>query len=395
MHFAAIIVISGGASYEHEVSRESAHSVVSYLQDYPAPIGEIYVDLEGLWHMGGEKHQEKPLFSYKPASKKGTHLGEAILQYAHHLTGKSCKPHDVCIFPVMHGHPGEDGSLQGFLELSGFAYVGSGVYGSAISMDKASAKMMCHNTFSIPTAPMVFFSKRAWIPDHLEGVAEALVSLEQKYKYKLERVIVKPNNQGSSVGINIEPDMNYNSEEHRLKVIRGMIEDAFIWGNGALMEPYFTPHLELSCALIERAVQKPGTSHLRPSEVVVLKSGDEMLSYSRKYHSTEELITLMEDEEINHQVKQMSCDIFFELKLSGLARVDWIITMEGDLFFNEVNTLPGLGARSIFLEAWRLSVADKPYVLFKEMIDLAYNRSRQNLKDKKDFSNLYQVIIPL
>ena len=372
MSFATIIVLSGGVSYEHEVSRESGAGVCSALRQHSSmAVGHVFISRCGRWYLE-EEGEQKNIHHPSPSlqHQEGQRIGEVILRYAQHLTGRLCEPHEVCVFPALHGRYGEDGCMQGHLELAGFAYAGPSVLGSALGMDKTTAKRLCGST-DLKTLPFTELRYDKWQQNPASYIAESLQLLQKQMAEPLQKIMVKPCRLGSSLGIGVAEDE---------AELRSVVTQAFVWDDLVLLEPYLSSNRELSCAVLEQVPEPAQTSQwscskLLTSEVGEFPSGPNYLSYTTKYHSTDAICYQLEDAELSQRIQKLSRRIFHLFRLGGMSRVDWLTSSQGELYFNEVNTLPGMGSRSQFLHLWQIS-GYTTYDVLSRILDHAYHRSQ-------------------
>ena len=329
-----ILILFGGMSGEHEVSLLSAASVLNHIDQAQYTVHLIGITKKGQWLYCGRsdlgplptelshwQDQSRPVILPPDPTYHGYIFPEA--------------PNDVhyidAIFPVMHGTRGEDGTLQGVLELSGIPYVGSGVLASAMAMDKVVAKQICAR-HHIPQCDFDWVEKHQWQADR-EGV---LARLESKFSYP---VFVKPANMGSSVGINKArtKEALIRSVEEALRYDRRVIIEEFINGR------------EIECAVLGN------TSPLAaiPGEVV---SAKEFYDYDAKYDDSlgsSIHIPAQIPPEKQEEIRALALKTYEALGCRGLSRVDFFLTVPDQrVLLNEVNTLPGFTNISMYPKMW-------------------------------------------
>ncbi len=333
-------VLFGGRSGEHEVSLASAASVIRGLDPdkyEPVPIG---ITKDGHWLVGEGAAKLLPdiLKSGRRVMLTADPTEAAIVPLDR---GAGAQRFDV-IFPVMHGTFGEDGTIQGMLELADIPFVGAGVLGSAIGMDKDVSKRLCECA-GIPVVPWVTVFRWRWEKEPATVQAE----IEKEFEYP---VFVKPATLGSSVGMT----KVHNSAE-------------------------LGPALNLACEfgmkiLVEKAVSA------REIEVSVLGNHDpqasvpgeivphrEFYDYTAKYleDGTQLLIPADLKPAQMKKIQALAVEAFRTLELSGMARVDFFLEKKGGkLFLNEVNTIPGFTSISMYPKLWEASG-----ISFRELID--------------------------
>jgi D-alanine-D-alanine ligase len=259
-------------------------------------------------------------------------------------SGKDELPVDVA-FPLVHGPMGEDGTLQGMLELMGLPYVGSGVLASAVGMDKDILKrMLAHSR--IPVAPMVTVSTNDPIPD-FNQVCEKLNS---------KILFIKPAIMGSSVGI---------SKVSNKAQFEEAIQQAFRYSFKVLIEK-FIPGREVECSVL-------GNVNPTASCVGEIKPTHDFYSYEAKYLDADGaklIVPAQLPELLAHEVREMAVAAFKAIECKGFARVDFFISDDGKVYVNELNTIPGFTAISMYPKMWEASgicYTD----LISQLIDLA------------------------
>jgi D-alanine-D-alanine ligase len=350
-------LLFGGRSVEHEVSVTSATCILKALDPTRYDVSLVAIDHAGRWHLGS------PTLPPEAASR-----GEEVMLPAvpgqHSLvsmaqgSGKLAlgeRPVDV-IFPIVHGQGGEDGTLQGLLELAGVPYVGAGVLGSALQMDKEVSKRLLAAA-GLPVVPWVLIRSDE-LRKHPEAAAQrALASLELP-------VFVKPANLGSSVGI---------SKVKRRSELVPALEEAARYDRKLLVERGVDAR-EIEVALL-------GNDPIEASVVGEIRTQHEWYDYEAKYvdEATELLIPAPIDEATARAAREMAIAAARVLEGAGLARVDFLLDRRsGELFINEVNSLPGFTEGSMYPRLWEAS--GLPYAaLLDRLIELALARHRETL----------------
>lgn len=364
-----VAVVFGGRSAEHEISLISARFIVQSLDRERFEPVLIGIDKSGRWHLQEEAlllgasrdprlvklNQSMPdvaLAAYPQAS------GEALL----HVGGesKSAAPlaADV-VFPVLHGPMGEDGSVQGLLELAGVPYVGSGVLGSAVGMDKDVMKRLLSQA-GLPVVRHETVRRIEWERDK-----DAVLKRASALGFPC---FVKPANLGSSVGISRVKDFLY---------LASAIDEAFQFDTKIVVEQGVSSPREIECAVL--GDEEPIASI--PGEIVV-DHPDGFYSYAAKYidenGATIRIPADLSEEQIGH-VKDLAVRTFQTLEASGLARIDFFLARDGRIFVNEINTIPGFTAISMYPKLWEASgVGAKELV--SRLIDLALARAERKKK---------------
>ncbi len=344
-----VVVLFGGQSSEHEVSRVSASTIISNInQDkyYVIPVG---ITKEGQWliyngPVENIKSGEWEKFG-TPAvlSPDASHRG--ILK----IVGNKVKtiPVDV-VFPALHGLYGEDGTIQGLLELAKIPYVGCGVLASAVSMDKAFTKIIAKNA-KIRQADYLLATKE-------EIKKKSVLSkIEKKIGYPC---FVKPSNAGSSVGI---------TKAHNYDELVKGLELAAENDRKIIIEKNITGR-EVECAVL-------GWKKARASSVGEIFSAAEFYDYDAKYNNADSktVIPADLDEETVKEIQKTAVKIFKAVDGKGLARVDFFVESgTGRVIFNELNTLPGFTSISMYPKLWE--DAGMPVtLLIDELINTAFD----------------------
>lgn len=337
-------ILFGGRSTEHEVSVASATTVYEALD--PARYTPLLIGIDplGHWHRAASETGLSPAaFFDSPAASRvepslSPDLGLGV---------------DV-VFPVLHGRLGEDGALQGMLDLAGAAYVGSGVLASAAAMDKGATKRICREA-GIPVVACLEESRRELLRD----AAPFAERVEEEFAYP---VFVKPVNTGSSVGISRARD--------RKGLLRALA-DAGRYDLAVLVEPALDAR-EIECALL--GGDSPEASV--PGEI---RTRREFYDYEAKYLSadTELMLPAPIDEATTARLRDLAVRAFRALGCYGLARADFFLERgTGALFLNELNTLPGMTPEgSLFWRAWQASGVEVREGIDR-LIELALERQR-------------------
>ena len=350
-------VIFGGRSGEHEVSLMSARSVLSVLDPAKYNIFEIGITHEGAWYTGKdvlnafEHNSTQELVSavlLPEPQQKG-------MLYSLRITtsGNVLAPiaHLDVIFPVLHGTFGEDGTLQGMLELADVAYIGAGVLGASVGMDKILFKdVMIAN--HIPVVNSVN-ATRAEINTAVDSV---IARIEKGLTYP---VFVKPANLGSSVGVT--------KCRTRSDLLEGLMEAAQ-YDRRILIE-HGVNGREIEVSVL-------GNDSPRASVAGEIRPCDDFYSYDAKYihEGSELLIPAPIDAETMKKVQEYAVRAYTAIDCAGMARADFLLDRDtNELFLNEVNTIPGFTSISMYPKLWAASGLAYPE-LIEKLIDLAVSR---------------------
>ncbi len=304
------------------------------------PIG---IDRQGKWLPGPEAHrllsEGKPIDGYEP--------GRALAQAAAGAI-------DV-VFPVLHGPYGEDGALQGLLEMAGLPYVGCGVLGSAIAMDKVMSKRIFREQ-GLPIVPYAWFKASDWS-------AGQQAEVEQTCGYPC---FVKPANLGSSLGV---------SKVHDQDELGKAVQKAARFDTKIVVERAVPAAREIEVAVL-------GNDHPQASIPGEIVPSREFYDYAAKYldGTSDLLIPAPLEPELVERIQTSAITAFQALDCSGLARVDFLLSRAtGELFLNELNTMPGFTAISMYPKLWEASGVP-PDQLVDRLIELALERHAQRSK---------------
>ncbi|HET9671544.1 MAG TPA: D-alanine--D-alanine ligase family protein [Actinomycetota bacterium] len=350
-----VAVLFGGRSAEHEVSCLSARSVIDALDLDEVEVIPIGISREGRWHrlpgppaLPSETGRMPEVI---PGAGTAVELaGEAASSELVSADG-SREPVDV-VFPVLHGPAGEDGAVQGLLELAGVPYVGSGVLGSALGLHKDVQKRLLRDA-GIPIGPYEPVHEREWLDDPAPAEAAA-----RALGYP---VFVKPATLGSSVGVT-----RVDEEAGLAPALR----EAFRYAREALVERAAQGARELECSVLGN--DEPVASV--PGEIVT--EGHAFYDYEAKYldeHGARLLIPADVPPEVRTEVQRLAIASFRAIRCAGMARVDFFLLDDGQLWVNEVNTIPGFTSISMYPKLWEASGLPYPE-LVRRLLDLAIER---------------------
>ncbi|HEY6508188.1 MAG TPA: D-alanine--D-alanine ligase family protein [Vicinamibacterales bacterium] len=340
-------VVFGGRSGEHEVSIASAASICQHLDPTRYDVVPIHIAKDGTWSLPGAA---PTLLSAADVHQQVEARAVQVVEPTTALAGSRV---DV-VFPILHGPYGEDGTVQGLLELANVPYVGAGVLGSAVGMDKAVMKSLFAQR-GLPIVRHVTVYRREWERDPA-GVSAHAAALGFP-------LFVKPANLGSSVGI---------SKVKAAEALAPAMDLAFQFDRKAVVEAGVAQAREIECAVLGN--DEPQAS--LPGEVIVTHA-DGFYSYDAKYLSPDGASWRIPAElpaDTQRQVQRLSVEAFACLELSGMARVDFFLDRAtGALYLNEVNTLPGFTAISMYPKMWEASGLPMP-ALLDRLIALARER---------------------
>lgn len=366
-----VAVLYGGRSGEHEVSLQSAASVIRNLDPERFEIIPIGIDKSGRWGyndlalMQGDAIYALPIYQDSPSvvlPPYASDTGEVA------FVGDADTGRIDVIFPVVHGPLCEDGSIQGLCELADIPYVGAGVLGSAVAMDKDIAKRLV-TAAGIAVAPYIALRRERWDPNNSQEFND-FVDSELGYP-----VFIKPANQGSSVGIH---------KVHGPGELDAALTDAFRYDLKVLVEQGIDAR-EIEIAVLENPDGSGEPLASIPGEVMPMH---EFYSYEAKYLDEKGAVLMIPaelDEETAVTAREMAQEIFLALECEGMARIDLFLDrVSGELFFNEANTIPGFTTISMYPKLWEasgLSYRD----LLSTLIDLAMSRHQRRSRLLREF----------
>ncbi len=345
-----VAVVFGGRSTEHAVSCVSAGSVLRALDPGQYDVVPVGIARNGRWVLVGREAEqfaitsgELPEVSGEATSVvlSGDPTRRGLTTHAPGAVPQELGEVDV-VLPLLHGPYGEDGTVQGLLELSGVPYVGSGVFASAAAMDKGHMKALLQAA-GIPVGPYVVVTPREWARDRA-AVRESVAGMGVP-------VFVKPARAGSSVGI---------SKVHDLDELDTAIEAAREHDPRVVVEAMIEGR-EIECGVLEGLDSGPPDASV-PGEIVV-GGGHEFYDFAAKYlpdQGTDLVVPAELPDEVAEAVREMACRAFDALGCEGLARVDFFVGQGGRVVVNEVNTMPGFTPVSMFPLMWEASGLDYP-----------------------------------
>lgn len=364
-------IIFGGRSGEHEVSVASAASVMDAIDREKYEVVPIGITHEGRW-LAGANPRALAAGSAMDESAQGvtavtmtgdpTQHGLVPARAGAQGGAGAGEPLDVVI-PVLHGTYGEDGTLQGLLEMAGVAYAGCGVLGSALGMDKEKAKLV----FKAEGLPVV-----DWLTvrrtEHDRDPDALCARIEARFAYP---VFVKPANAGSSVGV---------GKAHDRDELRGALATALEFDRKAIVEPGVNAR-ELECGVL-------GNDEPEASIVGEVVPSNEFYDYRAKYldNASRLYIPAQIADDQAAEVRRLAIAAFRALDLSGLARVDFFLDRDsGSLYLNEVNTMPGFTQISMYPKLWEASGVSYPQLLDR-LIELAIERHADRQRTRTSYA---------
>ncbi len=333
-----VTVLYGGQSAEHDISILSAFNIITSLIRSNYQVDPIYIQRDGTWLKGAEIND----FLDNTDQLKLNISSEDVTQVD---LAKLADEKNI-VFPVLHGPNGEDGTIQGFLEVLNLPYVGCGVSASANGMDKIVSKHLFAQA-DLPQLPYVAFTKHDWEHNQEEYIQKCEGSL-------LYPLFVKPANMGSSVGISrVE-----NSEE-----LVGAVEGALKFDRRIVVEQGITAD-ECEVAVL-------GNSDVNLSVVGRLVKTTDFYDYDEKYinNTVEMEIPANLPSEVVSRIQDYAYRAYKVIDGTGLARVDFFVTKNNDIYINEINTMPGFTEFSMYPALWKATGIDERD-LIEELIRL-------------------------
>lgn len=347
-----IILLYGGKSAEHEISLLSAHSILQAIMYSVYTVQPIYITKDGRWIKGEVLNQpslgdqqlilrssDQMVWSDANTPSQGIEIAPGAIQEK-----------DAIVFPVLHGPNGEDGTIQGFLEVLDMPYVGAGITASATGMDKIITKAL-FNQAGIPQVPYVAFTDSEW-----KLQQEALIQkVEGTLLYPL---FVKPANMGSSVGISKVQDK---------KCLIEAVTEALKFDRRIVVEQGIQAE-ECEVAVL-------GNADIHVSTVGHLVKKQDFYDYNEKYvnNTIKMEIPAHLPENVIDQIQNYAKRAYLAIDGAGLARADFFVTSNYDIYINELNTMPGFTQFSMYPSLWQatgLNYRD----LIEELLQLAMTR---------------------
>lgn len=352
-----VALLFGGKSVEHKVSLLSAKNIYDNIDTDKYDVLLIGIDQDGSWYY--LENFSINISEGHPVALKLQQDKEVFFRFKDNISLGNI---DV-IFPVLHGNDGEDGSIQGLLTSAALPYVGTGVLGSSVSFDKVCSKKLLSEA-GINNAKYLTFS----IEDK-----EVIKYSEVAEKLGLP-LFVKPVASGSSVGVSKVIDEG---------TFKKALEETFLYDNKVLIEE-FVEGREIECAILGNL--NPESS--LPGEITVI-GGHDFYSFDAKYvddsGSKLDMPAKMSDEQ-TEKVRKLAVDAYKALYCEDFARVDMFVKKDGDIYLNEINTIPGFTNISMFPQLWKLHGITYT-ALISELIESALLKHRRQARIKRNFDS--------
>jgi len=353
-------LLYGGKSAEHEVSLSTARAVTGALNFEEYEVYPIFITPEGEWRRGGRLEKPASTIEELQFGDEVTILENNITDFLIDKNGEATQ-FDV-IFPLLHGTNGEDGTVQGLLEVLNLPYVGNGVLASSAGMDKVIMKQL-FEIAGLPQVPYTYFVRSEWVNEKQTILARC----EEQLKWPM---FVKPANLGSSVGI---------SKATNLEELVTAIDIALQYDRKIVVEQGVVAR-EIELAVLGNDFPEVSV----PGEI---KPVTEFYDYDSKYKdgSTALIIPAELPVETVTSLQELAKRAFKAIDGSGLVRADFFVTAENNIYMNEVNTMPGFTPVSMYPLLWQHTNVSYP-VLIDRLITLAIERyeEKQQLHYKKD-----------
>lgn len=342
-----LLILFGGASSEHEVSCRSAASVLKNLDETKYTIHKVGITKEGSWFLTDADPAQVESGAWKELpgnrgaalSPDPTVKGLTIL----HEDGTYEIIKIDVVYPVLHGKHGEDGTMQGLLDLAQIPYVGPGCTASAASMDKGITKLMVQPT-GVKQADFYLTTRHTFASNPEDILEEVEAHFNGVYP-----LFVKPANAGSSVGISKAKDK------------KGLF-------NAILVAAAEDDRILIEETIVGREIEVAvlGNLHPKASKVGEILAANEFYDYEAKYINAASETRIIDDlpEEKLDEIREAAITVYKAMGCRGLSRVDFFLSEEGEVIFNEINTLPGFTSISMYPKLWEAT--DLPY---SELLD--------------------------
>lgn len=360
-------ILFGGRSAEHEVSLQSAKNVIDAIDKEKYDVTLIGIDKTGQWYLNDRSQFLLNSNDPKHIALNKTNKDVVLVPGAENQkllcpSDRNISGNIDVVFPILHGPYGEDGTVQGLLKLANIPFVGSGVLGSAVGMDKDVTKRLLRDA-GIPIAKFLVFHK--WNQDDL--------NFDEISQFLGLPLFVKPANAGSSVGV---------SKVKNAHQFKKAMEDAFQFDNKVLVEE-FVEGREVECAVLGN--QTPIASNV--GEIIAQQ---EFYSYEAKYIDENGAVLDIPAKISNEQVQiiqDLAIKTFKVLCCEGMARVDFFLSKDNKVIVNEINTIPGFTKISMYPKLWEVSGISYGELIDK-LIVLALDRHARDQRLKTSYETI-------
>lgn len=349
-----LLILFGGVSSEHEISRLSTASVLNNINENKYNITQIGITKDGRWMLTNASPEEISDGSWE-TREDNRNAAVSPDRSVHGIIieeddGSLSRKRVDVVFPVMHGQNAEDGTMQGLLTLAGLPFVGPGTTASAASMDKAITKAMVRQDGNVDQADCYVSHKNIYEKDKSAEIKAIDDYFESKYP-----LFVKPANAGSSVGISKVKSID--------ELMKGL-DDAFLVDNKLLVEETIVGR-EIEVAVL-------GNDNPQASCVGEIFAANEFYDYDAKYTNEASRTEFVRDlpAETEQKVRDAAVNVFNVMGCKGMSRIDFFLQDDGRVVLNELNTLPGFTSISMYPQLWGESGI--PYgELIDRLIELA------------------------
>ncbi|MGL4362354.1 MAG: D-alanine--D-alanine ligase family protein [Cellulosilyticaceae bacterium] len=324
----SILLLFGGQSSEHEVSLKSVTTIINNIDQEKYDVHPVGITKEGKWLLYTGKNYDFTSNNWEENGVSAVLSPDATMKSLIVLKDTEVYVRIDKVFPVLHGRNGEDGTIQGLCQLAQIPYVGCGILSSAVSMDKGFTKLAVKEK-GVPQADFVIVHKREF--EHMENVVSRI---EEAFGYPY---FIKPANAGSSVGIS--------KAKNRVQLIEGL-QLAAEHDHKILVEE----------TIIGREVETAalGNEIVTISGVGEVLAAAEFYDFDAKYNNNESRTVVSADlpSKIKEQIRTYAKDVFEAVEGKGISRIDFFVEDDGRIIFNEINTMPGFTAISMYPMLW-------------------------------------------
>jgi D-alanine-D-alanine ligase len=352
-----VAVVFGGKGPEHAVSCMGGGNTLASIDREKYDVVPVGITRDGNWVLVADDPGRLGVTGGElPSVESVAQPGGQIAAWASHAAIEAPAPGQIprllsevdVVLPVLHGPFGEDGTIQGLLEMAGIRYVGSGVLASAVSMDKAYMKMI-FKACGLPVGPYVVVRERDWPASDPEGkrIQDAIAELGWP-------LFVKPARGGSSIGT---------SKARDPEQLARAIDDAQRYDPKVLVEAAIEGR-EIECSVLEGIDGAPPDTSI-PGQLLI-DGGEEFYDFEAKYLDSASGMAIPAPIPQGHsdEIRRLAAEAFTAVSAEGFARVDFFYTPDGQILLNEINTIPGLSPASAFHKMWEASGMP-----FRQLID--------------------------
>ena len=370
-----VAVIFGGRGPEHAVSCMGGGNVLEAIDRDRYEVVPVGITRDGRWVLAADEPARLGIRGGElPSVEAVAEPGSQVVPWADRRPATASAPGQIphllgevdVVVPILHGPFGEDGTIQGLLEMAGVPYVGAGVLASAVGMDKEYMKII-FQARGLPVGPHVVVRERDWPPDAVDSISE---TADPERKRVLDAItelgwplFVKPARGGSSIGTSKACDM---------RQLEAAIENARQYDPKVIVEAAIEGR-EIECSVLEGLDGAPPDTSL-PGELMI-DEGAEFFDFEAKYLDAASGMAIPAPIPPEHQeeIRRMAALAFDAVSCEGLARVDFFYTDDGQILINEINTIPGLAPTSYFQRMWTASGLALPQ-LIDRLLQTALNK---------------------